>query len=253
MNIDLIREIEDRAARAWPPEISEELDGWRLRYTQGITRRGNSVSPNHLNSALPLAALLEKAEAFYSKRNAPTHFQVCPAALPTGLDETLEKRGYTASAHTEVQTVPLAEALEKSTKQINFEIEIADGQNETWFATYHQSEGFDDHGAAVRQGIIQRITQPKALAIARLDGQPAAIGLGVYDSGWVGIFCMATLPEFRRRGAASAILHSFAAWGQEQGAHDLYLQVMKNNPPALSLYAKAGFKGLYGYHYRTNA
>ncbi|MBN2503347.1 MAG: GNAT family N-acetyltransferase, partial [Anaerolineales bacterium] len=232
MDTNQIREIEDCAARAWPPEISEALDGWRLRYTQGVTRRGNSVSPNHLNSALPLAALLEKAEAFYGKQNAPTHFQICPAALPTGLDAALEQRGYTASAHTEVQIVPLAEALEKTTKQISFEIEIADGQSETWFATYRQSEGFDNHSAAVRQGIIQRITQPKALTIARLDGQPAAIGLSVYDSNWVGIFCMATLPDYRRRGAASAVLHAIAAWGQEQGAHNLYLQVMKNNPPA---------------------
>jgi ribosomal protein S18 acetylase RimI-like enzyme len=253
MDTNLIREIEDRAARAWPPEVQEELDGWRLRYTQGVTRRGNSVSPNHLTSALPLAALLEKAEAFYTAHGAPTHFQICPAALPTSLDAALEQRGYTASAHTEVQIVPMAEALEKTTKQTSFDIEIADDQSETWFATYRQSEGFDDHSAAVRQATIRRITQPKALTIARLDGQPAAIGLGVYDSGWVGIFCMATLPDYRRRGAASAVLHAIAAWGQQQGAGDMYLQVMKNNPPALGLYAKAGFKGLYGYHYRTKA
>ena len=62
---------------------------------------------------------------------------------------------------------------------------------------------------------------------------------------------MATLPNYRRRGAASAVLHAIASWGQEQGAGDMYLQVMQNNTPALELYAKAGFKKLYGYHYRT--
>jgi len=269
MNINLIRQIEDRAARAWPPEVEEELDGWRLRYSQGVTRRGNSVYPNYLDGDTPLEERLEKVEAFYANREAPIYYQLCPAALPPNLDHILEQRGYTSDAFTQVQTVPLQDALKKTDigenqrfslkknqrffNQTDFQLEIADDKSTAWFAAYRQAEGFDDHSAAVRQATIQHIAQPKALAIAESDGHPAAIGLGVCDSGWVGIFCMVTLPKYRRRGAATTVLHAIAAWGHEQGAQDMYLQVMKNNAPALGLYAKAGFGKLYGYHYRTRS
>ena len=46
-----ISAIEETAARAWPAAEVELLDGWRLRYTEGVTRRvlivwGTSVAPN---------------------------------------------------------------------------------------------------------------------------------------------------------------------------------------------------------------
>jgi ribosomal protein S18 acetylase RimI-like enzyme len=61
---------------------------------------------------------------------------------------------------------------------------------------------------------------------------------------------MATQSQFRRRGAATAILHALAKWSQSRQAAQLYLQVMENNAPARTLYEKAGFESLYSYHYR---
>jgi ribosomal protein S18 acetylase RimI-like enzyme len=66
----------------------------------------------------------------------------------------------------------------------------------------------------------------------------------------VGVFGMATVPAFRRRHAATAVLDALAAWGQERGASRLYLQVMQDNLPALALYERAGFTTLYEYYYR---
>jgi len=74
--------------------------------------------------------------------------------------------------------------------------------------------------------------------------------VGVRDGRWLGIFCMATRPEFRRRGAATALLHALSGWGRERNADRIYLQVMEANSPARSVYARAGFTTLYGYHYR---
>ena len=41
-------------------------------------------------------------------------------------------------------------------------------------------------------------------------------------------------------------------WGVRNGAHTSYLQVMLNNPAALSLYAKVGYQEAYQYWYRTS-
>jgi ribosomal protein S18 acetylase RimI-like enzyme len=77
-----------------------------------------------------------------------------------------------------------------------------------------------------------------------------AVGLGVLEQGWVGVFCMNTRPEFRRQGAGQAVLRALAGWGDEAGATRMYLQVMEENQPAGGLYTRAGFGTLYTYHYR---
>jgi len=103
--------------------------------------------------------------------------------------------------------------------------------------------------AEARRAILERIGPQTGYALLNIEGEPAAIGLGVVERGWVGLFCMDTHPEFRRRGAASAVLHALGQWGLEYQASQMYLQVMENNPPALALYAKAGFEKNYRYWY----
>jgi ribosomal protein S18 acetylase RimI-like enzyme len=85
--------------------------------------------------------------------------------------------------------------------------------------------------------------------VLTLDGEPAAAGRGVVDSGWLGIFNMATLPAFRRRGAASAILAALAKWASSLGATNSYLQLEADNAAAPALYEKAGFTTAYEYSY----
>jgi ribosomal protein S18 acetylase RimI-like enzyme len=89
--------------------------------------------------------------------------------------------------------------------------------------------------------------------LLRIDGAPAALGLGVVEGDWLGIFCMTTDPGFRRRGAASAILRTLAIWAQLYDARRAYLQVMDQNTAAQALYARVGFETLYHYHYREKA
>jgi GNAT superfamily N-acetyltransferase len=90
-------------------------------------------------------------------------------------------------------------------------------------------------------------------ALATLGGEPAAVGLGVCDPPWLGVFSMSTLHSHRRRGAATAILSALAAWGAGRGAGRVYLQVEADNGPARALYLRSGFEDAYGYHYRVIA
>jgi N-acetylmuramic acid 6-phosphate etherase len=247
--------IETLAANAWPPQQSEELDGWRLRSAGGITRRANSVWPNALGGQVGLEERLSAVERHYSALGLPSIFQICAAAQPPDLDEILAARGYSADAHTFVQTVPLRLLLQKVPPLVGngsggFAIEIGETFNGEWFAFYCRSEEVSGHAAAVREDILRRIAPPHSFALLRIGGEPAAVGLGVVESDWLGIFCMATLPRFRRRGAASALLRALALWGETCGAEHSYLQVMQNNAPAQQLYAKGGFVTAYPYHYR---
>lgn len=253
MSLPLVRTLETLAAHAWPPVEAEALDGWWLRYSGGVTRRANSVWPNGSLSGPAVDPLLAQVESFYAEREQPARFQLSPAAEPADLDQRLAARGYRSVARTAVQVAELASILRQTVPlrlHPEFEVEVSEEFDEGWFAAYVAIEHGDDPQAVVRQSILRRIAPPSGYATLRIDGEAAAVGLGVVEGNWVGIFCMATAAAFRRRGAASAILRTLAIWAQLYEADYAYLQVMEGNMPAQKLYARAGFETVYHYHYR---
>jgi ribosomal protein S18 acetylase RimI-like enzyme len=256
-DLALIRTLETLAANAWPAAEIAELSGWRLRHTTGVTRRANSVWPNQWTDDAHVAERLGQVEAFYQQRRLPARYQICPAALPIELDEQLAARGYASVARTAVQTTPLTKILEE-TKALRwyptFAVEISEEFDEDWFAVYSQVEHGDAISLAVRGEILRRIQAPVGFALLKIAETPAAVGLGVIEAGWLGIFCMATLPAFRRQGAANAILRTLAIWAaQLYDARQAYLQVMEANSIAQAVYSRVGFSTLYHYHYREKA
>jgi ribosomal protein S18 acetylase RimI-like enzyme len=253
VDVELVRRLEEFAAHAWPAARVEELAGWRLRANDGVTRRANSVLANTSADHLPLAEKLARAEDFYARERLPARYQLCPASLPADLDGVLAARGYRSVAPTAVQVAALAAVRARTSLAQADRVRVADRLEDGWFATYCRADGFSGGEAERREDILRRIARPTGYALLDLDEQIAAVGLGVAEEDWVGLFCMATCPEFRRRGAATAVLHALAAWGERHGASHAYLQVMDDNTPARGLYARAGFETLYHYHYREAA
>lgn len=235
--------------RAWPPAVVEDLDGWRLRHDHGVTQRANSVWPNEAGRRLSLERRLRAVEAFYRERKLPARYQISPACLPSDLDAVLAGKGYRRAAPTSVQTAPIDRVL-AGTDRAEHVVTI-DSFHDEWFEAYCEGASRDDYDARVRRGILRRIEPATGYATLCSQGRPVAVGLGVVEAGWVGVFCMATLPAFRRQGAGAAVLRSLAQWGRQQGAGQMYLQVTEANLQARPLYAKAGFETLYTYHYRV--
>jgi GNAT superfamily N-acetyltransferase len=248
--MQLIRFIEELAANAWPAEIVQVVDGWRLRFNQSVTRRANSVWPNETGDHHSLKEKLALVEDFYARRDCPPRYHICPAAQPANLDKILANHGYTSDARTAVQTASLETLLSRTQANPDHLITINSSFNESWFDLYCHGEHVSLHTAAAWRGILQRIGPHTGFAALQIDGQPAAVGLGVAERGWLGLFSLVTHPDFRRRGAAISLIHALVQWGQVHHASRVYLQVMIDNAPALSLYARLGFETLYHYHYR---
>jgi ribosomal protein S18 acetylase RimI-like enzyme len=96
-----------------------------------------------------------------------------------------------------------------------------------------------------------RTVAPRVVAATLdADGAPGGIGFGVVERGWLGIYGMATRPDVRRRGVATAILHALARASAPE-ASNVYLQVEIDNDGAQHCYRRAGFAREYGYHYRV--
>ncbi|MCU0493919.1 MAG: GNAT family N-acetyltransferase [Chloroflexaceae bacterium] len=249
MTTELIRQIEEMAANAWPAAINQAVDGWRLRYSYGVTQRANSVLP-HATGGVALDEKLVLVEEFYARRGTRARYQISPASQPAELDAALEGRGYSKIDLTSVQTATLASIQDKAEIESDYSIRVRPTLEKQWFDTYCLVHGHTGVKADMRRETFQRIGPPHGFAYLRLDGQIVGVGLAVVERGWLGIFSMATLPNAQRRGVASALLGAMAAWGQQQGATQAYLQVHAENEPALKLYEKLGFSTLYQYYYR---
>lgn len=239
--------IEELAANAVAPAVAQELDGWRLRFNWGVTRRANSVLAARHGPGLGLAEKVAAAEGFYRRRALPARFQLCPASRPAGLDALLAERGYTTGPPTLVQTAPLGALLAAERGMAV----VSEQFDEAWLAAYLAGEGeADPVKIHARREMLLRVGPPAGFAAAMLDGQPGAVAFGVVERGWLGIFSVATRPALRGRGLARAALGALGAWAAGHGATSAYLQVFSTNERALRLYAQLGFAERYRYWYR---
>lgn len=249
----LAQEIERCVLNAWPGQEVHALDGWRLRAAGGVTGRANSVWPNEHNNTLSVADKMAAVEQFYSERGLAPRYQITPAAQPVELDELLAQRGYQFVSPTYVQVASLKDIFQ-STPPLRlfstFKVEVAEQFDEDWFSLYALAENLDEYAATMRRVILGKIEPARGFVQVTIDDQPAAVGLGVVENGWLGIYCMSSLPAFRRRGAATAILRTLTIWAQMNDAQNAYLQVTQPNTAAQTLYQGVGFTTLYPYHYR---
>lgn len=240
--------IERVAFRSWPGLEQTVVDGWCLRFAHGITQRANSVWPNEGTQAIE--ATVADVEAYYHARGLPARFQICPVSQPVGLDALLAGRGYGHVGRTAVQHVALPELLASAQLRSGLVVELLPEPSVAWWGCYAAADEVETRSVAVRQTICSSIQIPACYATVMQDGRAVAVGSATVDDGWIGFFNIATLPEYRRMGAATQLMAYLGEWGLEQGATQAYLQVTAGNEVALRVYARLGFTTGYFYHYR---
>lgn len=248
-----IREIESAAAVAWPALHTETLAGWRLRYSHGVTRRGNSVWPNETDKDRPevgIAERLHRVETFYADRGLPARYQICPAALPSDLDERLAARGYAAVAETSVLTAHVSDLLRALGEPNGWHVVLTDRVDASWMTVYAVVENVPRPQAEVRRAIMQAITVPAAYVTVWSGDEAVAVGSAACTDATVGLFNLGTVVAWRRRGAARAAMAALLTWAAVRGAGLCYLQVMMRNDAARQLYSRLDMSELYRYHYR---
>jgi ribosomal protein S18 acetylase RimI-like enzyme len=254
-DLALVSALEERAFAAWPAEEVKLLDGWRLRHMRGVTRRANSVWPSGDLRELPpssprtMPERLAEVETFYRDRGQPAMYQLSPVAAPVGLDEVLAARGYQIEAPVEVQVADVAPLVQKHRPMPGVRTEITAVPSARWFEV-SALRGRFAAVADVYRGLLGRLGERAVYVLAEHRGVPAAVGLGVVDRDWMGLFAMSTLPELRRMGLGTAVLGTLAGAAAQRGATRLYLQVEVENTAARHLYAAGGFMPAYRYHYR---
>ena len=246
---ETIHRLENNAVRAWPAEECLHVAGWGMRFTpRATTRRANSAFLADESDYSSLDLLTDAVESFYHARDRLPRFQIAADRSRDGLDQTLAERGYKIEAPVLVQCARAGDVVARANP---IEDVIVDSNLTKPWRTVFEQTIHNPEDVAGRLDIIDRIQPHRGLAYLHHDEEPVAIGLGVIDDGWCGVFCMHTLPKARRQGKADQILSAIAQWAISRGAQDLYLQVEEDNDAALAFYESRGFEAAYRYHYRT--
>jgi GNAT superfamily N-acetyltransferase len=238
-----IRALEERAFNAWPALQSVHCNGWLFRFSEGLTRRANSV-----NALAPTGHFLETldlAETLYGQRRLATIFRLSPLAGDEA-DGSLHRAGYRHVDETHVMTIAL-----EGNFRIDPDVTVEAEPTPSWSAGFAAANGITPQMRGVHDRMLASILMPAGYATVLEDGKPIAYGLAVVERGMVGLFDIVTVPEARRHGAGRLLVRSLLAWGSLQGATAAYLQVFGTNEAARRLYSGFGFQEAYRYHYRV--
>lgn len=84
---------------------------------------------------------------------------------------------------------------------------------------------------------------PRGVFLARSRGRYVGCCIGRCRTNGLGyVYSLAVFPEFRRRGAASALLEATLQYLRERGAREARLYVHPENDGARELYCREGFR-----------
>jgi ribosomal protein S18 acetylase RimI-like enzyme len=237
--------VEETCLNAWPALRQVLLDGWVLRFSDGLTRRANSANP------LPGpretgGGLIAACEALYQGRGLPTIFRL-PSIIEPDLDEQLEGLGYGREGESCVRYGDLT-AIEAVS---DADVQLLTRPTREWFAAMAALQNHTPEQRRTYRRILGAIAIPAAFAALAINGQFVALAYGAIHDRLLCYESVITDPHRQRRGYARRIIASLAAWAKDQGAEGACLQVEVHNAAALALYDVAGLKTeLYRYHYR---
>jgi N-acetylglutamate synthase len=245
---ELAWRVEETCVNAWPALRQVLLDGWVLRFSEGMTRRANSANPLR-GPRETGGSLIAACEALYQRRGLPTIFR-SPSIIDPDLDERLDERGYSREGESCVRYGDLT-ALEAASDSA---VQLLSRPTREWFAAMAALQKHTTEQRRTYRRIVGAIAIPAAFAALAVDGAFVALAFGAIHDRLLCYESVITDPRRQRRGYARRVVAGLAAWAKDQGAEGACLQVEAHNAAALALYDGVGLKAeLYRYHYRRES
>jgi len=247
-----IKQYQEFLLNSWPAKHYYFLNGWVLRFTDGITSRANSVFPiRYIGTHETLDSDINIVEKAYKAHNLPPVFTMHEFHEPENLKDNLIKRGYQDYDHTIALGINIDDFQPKIITN-DFEYIIFDSRVKeiseflAGFSKRNESE------QKVIQEINQQLIVPqKCYIIVKNNDEIIGTLLAVLvPQGFLYVGDVFVHPDFRRKGIATLMLIKLKEkWTFSSKVGTIWLQVEKVNTKALDLYHKLGMTKLYDYYY----
>lgn len=242
--VQLIRRLEEISMNSWPSLMNEIYDGWVLRYSNGYTKRANSVIPLY-KSSLPISEKIELCKKKYLSKNLPLIFKLTESN--SDIDEMLNNYKFNKIDISIVKAINI-----KTIETINNNsITICNGLQKEWTDAYFQFSNLQEKEKQLTSiEMLHRIPGELITCLKKIDKKIVGVGLGVIDTNYLGLFDIIVDTQYRRNGYGKDIVLNLLSEAKHRNIENAFLQVVENNIAANSLYEKIGFKDVYRYWYR---
>lgn len=244
----MMRDIEELSMNAFPALSTMLVNGWVLRFSAGYAKRANSVNPIYPCSIDALRNI-EICEDMYSSRGLNTIFKLTEDEEACRIDEMLQQREYSLEAKTNVMLKDIRDFRIGSEEKQN--VMIYRELKDNWFEAFIAMNKVGEQNAGILRKMLLSINAETYYGCIVEDDKVIAVGQGVAERGYVGMFDICVHEEYRRKGLGTKLMINLMHAAAAEKSEYSYLQVVDNNEPAKRLYDKLGYRKQYSYWYRV--
>lgn len=199
---------------------------------------------NHVTHILAeegeVEGLIRKVTEHYRSRRLTPFFYVSPLTRPPTFAQSLESMGFMKYDTMAIMKLEGHEPSKNRGVQVR---EMNKGTLDAWADAFIRAFYSDPNLVTkVKRPVEKIFTDPHAkLYVAYVDNRPVGT-VALYSLNKVGgAYCLGTLPEYRGRGIATALLQTVISESSMQGNEFLCLQVMKQDRVE-RFYTSKGFR-----------
>jgi GNAT superfamily N-acetyltransferase len=242
---DLAWKAEQACLNAWPALHNVVYDDWIVRFSEGLTRRANSVNPLRATARAD-GASIQLFENLFRAQELPLIFRI-PTLLDPSVDRSLERLGFAAEGESCVLYGDIATVDAKSDPAV----EVSSRVDEDWLQAMNRMQGRTEEQSEIFDHIVLSIAVPAGYATLRDGDEVMAQAYGVIHDDLLCCESVITDAKARGKGVGRRLMSALYAWAAAQGASGVCLQVEATNKAGLALYNGLGMKTeLSRYHYR---
>lgn len=245
MSNELAWKAEQACLNAWPALHNVVYDDWILRFSEGLTRRANSVNPLRATARAD-GASIQLFENLFRSQDLPLIFRV-PTLLDPSVDRGLERLGFTAEGESIVIYAEIGAVEAKPDPAVD----VTSRVEEDWLQAMNLMQKRTEEQSEIFDHIVLSIAVPAGYATLRDHGEVVAQAYGVIHDDLMCCESVITSEAARGKGVGRRLMSALYAWAAAQGAAGVCLQVEAGNKAGRALYDGLGMKTeLSRYHYR---
>lgn len=238
-----ISELEALSTLTWPPREIKEMGQWRLRISDGVTYRANSVfvagPPPFGEPGVAIGDAIDQVEKIYAASQLPAVFHLITPTYQEFADYLIDK-GWKEKVGAAFMVCDITESVDITDTLVEKNLTLLNEDSPTpEFLALHNDEILE---------AIMNSYPARYLSICS-DGVTIATARMAFSDSWAIVTRLIVSESHRRQGLAELLMQACLGYSHAQGIEKICLQVDRSNIGAQALYEKLGFRVHHTYSF----